>query len=277
MLGRVRGCRAVAGDACGRSSRKARRREKSCAAGRLRRGVRYGAESDLHDRRRYGAGPCDDVADRRGVRQSRLVHAGRERGAHQELFAEQQGDRFRRGRHGAGHGPQDQQQYAGRSARQYGRRVDDGEGRAAGNGDGAGRDLLPAPCHAGSLLCASGLQADARTDRRTAGRERRRCGVRRREALFHRTPGGRNDARRSVADEGIPCDRHPCGRRYDHVGQGRRAVRIQAHALCTQGARRLSSPRRRECVGDSVERRCGAGRGLHARGRGVDDRLRVAP
>lgn len=158
MLGRVRGCRAVAGDACGCPPRKARRREKSCAAGRLCRGVRYGAESDLHDRRRYGAGPCDDVADRRGVRQSRLVHAGRERGAHQELFAEQQGDRFRRGRHGAGHGPQDQQQYAGRSARQYGRRVDDGEGRAAGNGDGAGRDLLPAPCHAGSLLCASGLQ-----------------------------------------------------------------------------------------------------------------------
>ena len=151
------------------------------------------------------------------------------------------------------------------------------ESMMAGNGDGAGRDLLPAPCHAGSLLCASGLQADARTDRRTAGRERRRCGVRRREALFHRTPGGRNDARRSVADEGIPCDRHPCGRRYDHVGQGRRAVRIQAHALCTQGARRLSSPRRREGVGDSVERRCGAGRRLHARGRGVDDRLRVAP
>ena len=29
MLGRVRGCRAVAGDACGRSSRKARRREKN--------------------------------------------------------------------------------------------------------------------------------------------------------------------------------------------------------------------------------------------------------
>ena len=143
MLGRVRGCRAVAGDACGRSSRKARRREKSCAAGRLRRGVRYGAESDLHDRRRYGAGPCDDVADRRGVRQSRLVHAGRERGAHQELFAEQQGDRFRRGRHGAGHGPQDQQQYAGRSARQYGRRVDDGEGRAAGNGDGAATCPMP--------------------------------------------------------------------------------------------------------------------------------------
>ena len=46
-------------------------------------------------------------------------------------------------------------------------------------------------------------------------------------ALFHCTPGGRNDARRSVADEGIPCDRHPCGRRYDHVGQGRRAVRIK--------------------------------------------------
>ena len=41
--------------------------------------------------------------------------------------------------------------------------------------------------------------------------------------------------------------------------------------------RRLSSPRRREGVGDSVERRCGAGRRLHARGRGVDDRLRVAP
>lgn len=92
MLGRVRGCRAVAGDACGRSSRKARRRRKI-----LVRQAACVAECDTVRNLIYMIGdgrgwPCDDVADRRGVRQSRLVHAGRERGAHQELFAEQQGD-----------------------------------------------------------------------------------------------------------------------------------------------------------------------------------------
>ncbi len=276
MLGRVRGCRAVAGDACGRSSRKARRREKSCAAGRLRRGVRYGAESDLHDRRRYGAGPCGRCC--RSPRGTTIPSrsCGRERGAHQSY------SRNTRVTDSAAAG----------TALATGHKTNNGMlgvlpdstavesmmAKAVRRGMATGLVVtcyLPMPRREPFMRIS--LQADARTDRRTAGRERRRCGVRRREALFHRTPGGRNDARRSVADEGIPCDRHPCGRRLR--SRRARSSGCSHPSTClmhTRGAATIfpapSGRRWRFCrttLRSGTRASCSWSR--------VDDRLRVAP